>query len=372
MAIRMRDVARRAGVSEATVSLALSGNPRISDATRVRVTTMARQLGYRPHAGARSLRTEFTSSLGLVISDVANPFFAELAGEIQRIAAAAGYSLVLCNSDESSERQDAYLSTLLAGSRVDGVLLVPTSAMTPGIRAAGAAQANLVLLDRPIVVTGRGNAAAHLSASPVVRSSAEVALTDAAKLLSTLGHRRVGIIAPPLETQIGQERRDLLRDSLVAQGLTRRDITVVAGDFRQDSGERAVEELLSRQRPPTALFAADGLMAIGAMKGLRRAGLRIPHDISLIGFDDAPWFDLLDPPLTAVAQPIPELADAAVAAMLALLRREPPRSANPPCRLVRRSSCGVAPAGYGARRSTARAGTRQRATRQRPAERTAP
>lgn len=371
MAIRMRDVARLAGVSKATVSLALSGSPRISEVTRLRVTEMSRQLGYRPHVGARSMRTESTSSLGLVISDVANPFFAELAGEIQRIAAAAGYSLVLCNADEDPERQDAYLSSLLAGSQVDGVMLVPTAAMTPGIRAAGAAQARLVLLDRPIGVTGRGSAATHLSSSPVVRSSAADALTDAADLLTTLGHRRIGIIAPPLATQVGQERRDLLRNALVAKGVSRRDIAVVAGDFRQDSGERAVEELLSRPRPPTALFAADGLMAIGAMKGLRRAGLRIPHDVSLIGFDDAPWFDLFDPPLTAVAQPIAELAEAAVRAMLAMLRNEPPLSANPPCRLVRRSSCGIAPTDE-VGPSRTRVATRRRADRHSPAERTAP
>ncbi len=342
MAVRMRDVARRVGVSPATVSLALSGSPRISEATRLRVADMARELDYRPHAAARSLRTEQTNSLGLVVSDVANPFFAELAGDIQRSAAASGYSLVLCNSDEDPGRQDGYLSSLLAGRQVDGVMLVPAAAMTPGIRAAGAAAAPLVLLDRPLAVTGEGPAVEHLLASPVVRSSAAEALADAAQLLTTLGHRQIGIIAPPLETQVGQERRDLLRDALVSRGVHRRDIAVVAGDFRQDSGERAVEELLRRRRRPTALFAADGLMAIGAIKGLRRAGLRIPHDISLIGFDDAPWFDLFDPPLTTIAQPVAELAAAAVRAMLALLRQEPPSSTSPACRLVLRSSCTVA------------------------------
>lgn len=339
----MRDVARLAGVSEATVSLALSGSPRISEPTRARVREIATRIGYRPHVGARALRTDSTRALGLVVSDVANPFFAELAGQIERIAAAEGYSLVLCNSDEDAGRQDGYLSGLLGGSRVDGVILVPTEAMTPGIEAAGAAGANLVLLDRPITVRGRGAAASRLRAAPVVRGSAAGALADVVELLVGLGHRRVGVIPPPSRTPVGPERRDLLVDGLRRHGLEDADIAVVAGDFRQRSAERAVDRLLRRPRPPTAFFAGDGPMAIGAMKALRRAGLRIPRDVSLVAFDDAPWFDLLDPPLTTVAQPIAELATGAVRAMLALLRGEPPEDAAPPCRLVRRGSHGPPP-----------------------------
>jgi LacI family transcriptional regulator len=338
----MRDVARLAGVSEATVSLALSGNPRISEATRLRVTQIADRLGYRPHAAARSLRTDSTQSLGLVVSDVANPFFAELAGQIERIAAAEGYSVVLCNSDEDAGRQDEYLTSMLAGSQVDGVILVPTDETTPGIRAAGASGAKLVLLDRPIAVCGTDEAARRLRASPVVRGSAADALAEVAELLVGLGHRRIGMIALPLSTEIGRERRDQLVNELLARGVARTDISVVAGDFRQHSGELAVRKLLTLPHPPTAYFAADGLMAIGAMKELRRAGLRIPQDVSLVGYDDAPWFDLLDPPLTTVAQPVAELAAASVRAMLALLAGQPPRGANPACWLVHRSSCAPA------------------------------
>jgi len=339
----MRDVARLAGVSEATVSLALAGSPRISSATRQKVTEIAHQVGYRPHAGARSLRTDSTRALGLVVSDVANPFFGELAGQIERIAAAEDYAVVLCNSDEDADRQDRYLSSLLAGSRVDGVMLVPTDAMTPGIQAAGTTGANLVLLDRPIAVPGRGAAATWLRGCPVVRASAHAALAEVTALLAGLGHRRIGIIAPPLHTPVGQERRDLMVDGLLAHGVARRDITVLAGDFRQPSGERATERLLGQPHPPTAIFACDGLMAVGALKVLRRAGLRVPRDVSLIAFDDAPWFDLFDPPLTAVAQPVAEMAEAAVRAMLALLRGESPTGANPPCHLVRRGSCAPPP-----------------------------
>lgn len=343
MPARMKDVAELAGVSQAAVSLALRGSTRISAATRARVQEAARELRYHPHAGARSLRTERTNSLGLIVSDVANPFFAELAGDIQRNAAAAGYSIVLANSDEDAGKQDAYLSSLLAARQVDGVMLVPVAAMTPGIAAAGAAGANLVLVDRPLVVPAETPGAEHLLASPVVRSSAAAALDDAARLLTGLGHRRVGIIAPPLATQVGRERRDMMRGALVAAGVALADVAVVAGDFRQGSGERGVEQLLRGDSRPTALFAADGLMAVGAMKALRRAGLRIPEDISLVGFDDTPWFELLDPPLTTIVQPVAELAEAAVHALLALLEGTPPTSALPPCRLIVRNSCASAP-----------------------------
>jgi len=349
MAVRMRDVAQAAGVSIATVSLALSGNPRIPAETRERISDVAELMRYRPHAGARALRTEVTGSLGLVISDVANPFFAELAGEVQRAAASRGFSTVLCNSDEDAQRQDEYLHALLAGSRVDGVILVPASAMTAGLEAAGHAKARLVFLDRPVVFAGDSAAVSHLAACPVVRSAAWAALSEAAQLITGLGHRRIGIIAPLLETRVGIERRDLMIRAFTECGVSSGDITVVAGDFRQDSGEWAVGQLLDTAGPPTVIFGADGLMTIGAMKGLRRAKLRVPEDISLIGFDDAPWFELFDPPLTAVAQPIAKLAAAAVDAMVNLVGGSAVAinraDSSPPCRLVRRASCGSAPLG---------------------------
>lgn len=343
MTVRMQDVARQVGVTAATVSLALSGSPRISPATRAKVEQVAREMGYRPHVGARALRTDSTRTIGLLVSDVANPFFAELAGEIQRAAAKHAYSIVLCNSDEDPDRQDEYLSSLLAGRQVDGMIVVPTAAMTPGLRQAGASGARMVLLDRPVEVTGRSAAAHHLAQCPIVRSDARAALDEVAELLTTLGHRRIGIIAPPLQTQVGQERRDVLRGALIQRGVPARAIAIVEGDFRQDSGARAAHQLLSRKQPPTAIFAADGLMAVGALKGVRAAGLRVPDDVSLVGFDDAPWFDLFDPPLTSVAQPIPAMASAAVAAMLALLTGRQASSAQPACHLVLRGSCGPAP-----------------------------
>lgn len=339
----MQDVAQRVGVSAATVSLALAGSTRISPATRAKVRQAAHDMGYRPHVGARALRTDSTRTVGLVVSDVANPFFAELAGEIQRAAARRSYSIVLCNSDEDPQRQDEYLSSLLAGRQVDGMIVVPTAAMTPGLRQAAAGAAKMVLLDRPVEVTGRGAPARHLAKCPIVRSDARAALDDVAELLTSLGHRRIGIIAPPLQTQVGQERRDVLREALLRRGMPARGISVVEGDFRQDSGARAVDRMMTRRQPPTAIFAADGLMAVGALKGLRAAGVCVPQDVSLVGFDDAPWFDLFDPPLTSVAQPIAALAVAAVDAMVALLTGQPARSAYPACHLVRRGSCGAGP-----------------------------
>lgn len=343
MVVRLRDVAAAAGVSDATVSLALGGNPRISTTTAQRVIAVANELGYRPNSAARALRTESTRRLGLIVSDVANPFFGELAGAIERQAARAGYSVILCNSDEDADRQDEYLLNMLAGSQVDGVLLVPTSSTTPGLRAVAASGAKVVLLDRPITVPAKGNGAASLRALPSVSSDPGRALAAAADLLTTLGHRRIGVVSPPLDTPLGRVRRKQIRDALVHAGVRSRDIFVEEGDLRLDSGYRATT-LLLEQRRPTAIIAADGPMGVGALKALRAHGLRVPHDMSLICFDDAPWFDLFDPPLTTIAQPIEELAESAVATILSLLRDEKDDqlpAAHPECRFIRRSSCGV-------------------------------
>ncbi|TWE09301.1 LacI family DNA-binding transcriptional regulator [Rudaeicoccus suwonensis] len=346
MVVRLRDVAALLGVSDATVSLALSGNPRISKATRDRVIAAAEELGYRPNRAARALRTDATHTLGLIVSDIANPFFGELASEIERHAEEAGYSVTLCNSNEDPARQDNYLLNLLAGSQADGVLLVPTSSTTAGLRAAGAAGARMVVLDRPIAVPGSGLAADHLRSLPTVRSDSSEALRHAAELLVELGHRRVGIVAPPQGTPLGRERRREIKDALVAAGVTGRDVVVEEGDFRQDSGFAAMTSLLGKSNPPTAVIAADGPMGVGALKAARAAHLRLPDDLSFICFDDTPWFELFDPPLTTIAQPIRELASAAVDAILGLIAGGPvpdQSRCRPRSTFVQRASCGPRP-----------------------------
>ncbi|MFC6714948.1 LacI family DNA-binding transcriptional regulator [Branchiibius cervicis] len=204
MAVRIKDIASQLGVSDATVSLALSGNPRISAATRERVLAAAKQLGYRPNTAARALRTESTKALGLIVSDVSNPFFGELAGEIERQAGASGYSVMLCNSDEDVERQDEYLSELLGGRRADGVILVPVASSTPALREAAAGRAKMVILDRPLTVPGTGEQANYLRSLPTVRSDATEALREAAEMLVALGHKRIGVVAPPQTTPLAE------------------------------------------------------------------------------------------------------------------------------------------------------------------------
>jgi len=250
---------------------------------------------------------------------------------------------MLCNSDEDESRQDAYLHELLGGSQADGVLLVPVSSMTPGLRAAGLDRANLVLLDRPIEVSEEDEGLAHLLHLPVVRSDPAQALDECAEMLYSWGHRRVGIVTPPLNLPIGQRRRDEIFAALLAVGLSPEDIAIEQGDFRQKSGERATSALMARAEPPTAIIAADGLMGVGAMKALRRQGLQVPTDVSLMCFDDAPWFELFDPPLTAIAQPVDELAASAVSILLAMVEgvsHPDAQNLRPACTLIRRVSCG--------------------------------
>lgn len=348
MAVRMRDVAESAGVSTATVSLALAGDPRISPGTRNRVLGVARELGYRPHAGARSLRTDATRALGLVVGDVANPFFGELAAAVEREAARRGHTVVLCNADEDTEQQDRYLESLLGERKVDGVMIVASS-LSPSLISALHAGARLVFVDRP--VTGE-----HVSTDvrdllkrcPLVRADGATAIREATRHLLELGHQRFAAITGPLSTAVGRERRDLFMTALLEAGIEARDIHVAEGDFRQASAETAMAHLLALERRPTAVFASDNLMALGCLRGARRAGLTVPDNVSIVGYDDAPWFELLDPPLSTIAQPVAEIGQAAVTALIDVIADRSPTCTQFPCHYLPRASTGPAPLQEGA------------------------
>lgn len=344
MAVRMRDVAESAGVSTATVSLALAGDPRISPSTRDRVLGVARELGYRPHAGARSLRTDATRALGLVVGDVANPFFGELAAAVEREAARRGHTVVLCNADEETEQQDRYLESLLGERKVDGVMIVAASSLSPSLISALHSGARLVFVDRPVTGEHRSKDVRDLlKRCPLVRADGSTAIREATRHLLELGHKRFAAITGPLSTAVSRERRDMFVTALLEGGIEARDIHVAEGDFRQASAETAMAHLLALQRRPTAVFASDNLMALGCLRGARRAGLTVPDDVSIVGYDDAPWFELLDPPLSTIAQPVAEIGQAAVTALIDVIADRSPTCTEFPCRYLSRASTGPAP-----------------------------
>ncbi|MFF3979461.1 LacI family DNA-binding transcriptional regulator [Streptomyces sp. NPDC001828] len=325
----IKDVAAEAGVSVATVSRVLNSHPSVSAAARARVLAAVEALGYRPNAVARSLRTDQTRTLGLVISDVLNPYFTELARSVEEAARALGYSVIIGNADERPDLQDHHVRTLL-DRRIDGLLVSPTDGGSPLMLEAARGGTPMVFVDRWIPGID----------VPVVRADGRAAIGDLVAHLHRLGRRRLAIIAGPAATTTGSERVEAFRAALGAHGLALPDAYVGQGDFQAASGRRATERFLALAEPPDAVFAADNLMTLGALDALRAHGLHIGTDIALAAFDDIPWFVHTDPPVTAIAQPTGELGRAAVHALAALIDGGTPPSVTLPARLVVRRSCG--------------------------------
>lgn len=325
----IKDVAARAGISVATVSRVLNDHPSVRPSTRDRVLTAITELGYRPNGVARSLRTHQTRTLGLVISDVLNPFFTALARAVEDQARDQGYSVIIGNADEQPGLQDHHVRSLL-DRRIDGLLVSPTDDSSPLLAEVARSRVPVVFLDRWIPGVE----------VPVIRAGGRTAVQDLVAHLYGLGHRRIAIIAGPTNTTTGNERVIAFRESLLRHGLDLPDRYLQHGDYQADSGRRAAARFLDLSDPPSVIFAADNLMALGAMDEFRHRGLRVPDDIGLAAFDDIPWFLHTDPPLTAISQPTGALGHAAVRALIDLLEGRPAESVILPARLVPRRSCG--------------------------------
>ncbi|GAA0472521.1 LacI family DNA-binding transcriptional regulator [Streptomyces sp. NPDC046215] len=328
----IKDVAERAGVSVATVSRVLNGRSPVAT-TRDRVLAAVAELGYRPNVVARSLRTARTRTLGLVISDLRNPFFTELADAVEQEARALRYSLIIGNAGESPEQQDDHIRTLL-DRRIDGLLVSSAGTGSAMLAEAVASGTPLVLLDRAVPGV----------AAPCVRAEGREALTALAAHLAALGRRRPAVIVAPAGTPVGDERLELFRAALAGHGIALpAERTGSSPDLSPAGGRHVMASLLNLPEPPDAVLATDNLMALGALDEVRAQGLSIPADVALVAFDDVPWFAHTDPPLTAIAQPTRALGRAAVHALLERIEGRPAGSVLLPARLVTRRSCGEPP-----------------------------
>ncbi|GLY73032.1 LacI family DNA-binding transcriptional regulator [Actinoallomurus iriomotensis] len=325
----IKEVAARAGVSVATVSRVLNDSPQVSEQARAKVSAAVEALRYRPNAVARSLRTEATHTLGLIVGDIVNPFFAVLARAVEDEARRAGYTVVIGNADERPERQDHYVRTLLE-QRVDGLLICPTAEVTPLIRDCAAAGGPLVFLDRTLPGLD----------VPSVRVDGTAAIGELIRHLHGLGHRRIAFISGPEPLSTGRERTRAYADAMRATGLRIREEYLEAGDFQAESGRAIAGRFLDLPEPPEVIFAGDNLMTLGALDEIRARGLRIPDDVALASFDDVGWFVHVDPPITAIAQPAEELGRRAVRALLERAEGRPVEPVVLPARLVKRRSCG--------------------------------
>jgi LacI family transcriptional regulator len=323
----MTDVAERAGVSKATVSHVLNRTRFVQEETRRRVLQAIAELGYRPSVVARSLTTKRTQTVGVLISDVSNHFFAEVLCGVDDVLMPESYSLVACNTGETPEREAHYLDLLLQ-QRVDGLIAAAASQRWEVLTEFEQQHMPVVFVDRHFeglrgpFVGVNNQQGAYLGTSHLIRC----------------GHRKLGILAGDTRPSSLRERLEGFCLALQEHGIPlRKEWMVVA----PPDAREAIRRLLMLEDRPSALFCSVSGLSLAALSGLHELGLRCPDDVALVGFDDHPWAVVTDPPLTVVRQPARKLGQTAARVLLALIRgQEPPETPIIlECELVVRQSC---------------------------------
>src|SRR4051812_12604030 len=326
----MADVARMAGVSTATVSHVLNGTRPVRASTREQVLSAVAATHYTPNTVARSLATARTTTMGLVLSAISNPYFGELLHAAESAAAAAGYTLLLVDPHEDPD-YELTVVTRLHHHRVDGVVLAPSARPDDTLAYLDRHQVPTVLLDRLID-------AGHDQVGPENRAST-AGLTGH---LADHGHTRIGLVAGLDGLSTTTERREGYRDALRSRGLPVDPELEVGGASETVAARRATHRLVALDDRPTAIVAGNNSMTIGVMQALRDAGLEVPRDVAVAAFDDFAWADLFAPRLTVAAQPFDEIATTAVRLLLDRIATPdaPPTTRRLLPRLVVRESCG--------------------------------
>lgn len=328
----IREVAKRAHVSAMTVSRVLNNAAHISRPARQRVEAAIAELGYVPNELARSLRFKQTNTLALVLTDITNPFFTTVARGVEDAASDAGFNVIFCNTDESESEQQEHL-TILVRKQVDGVLLVPARSTSEALVYLQERQVPVVVLDRRIE-----NGSADL-----VRCDSAGGAYGLTRLLIELGHRRIAILTGSRDVSTAVDRVAGYRRALDEAGAPGDERYMIYGEFTQASGAEMVRQALRLSPPPTALFAANNFIAIGAYRALRAEGYEIPGQISLVAFDDLPAGLVMDPFLTVAAQPAYEMGRKATELLLARLAGAapaPPQEIIMPTEIIVRRSSG--------------------------------
>ncbi|MFE7444510.1 LacI family DNA-binding transcriptional regulator [Streptomyces chartreusis] len=286
----IKDVAARAGVALGTASRVLSGSSQTSADSRTRVLAAAAELGYVANGPARSLRRARTDVLGLLVSDIRNPFFSELAHAAEQEARQHGYTVLLANANEDAEQADAYLR-IFAGQRIDGLLFSPQGTVSPQVAATLASGMPLVFLNRTIEGVD----------APLYGTDNAQGVQQVLSWLERRGHRDVVFIGGPDTISTGAERRAAYLAGREAHGISIDDRLLEAGDFLADGAAEAMRRVLDRGVPFTAVFGANGQTTLGAVRALReRLGAEEAARIEVASFDDLDWFEFASPPISAV------------------------------------------------------------------------
>ncbi|OLU34758.1 LacI family DNA-binding transcriptional regulator [Pseudomonas sp. PA27(2017)] len=303
----IKDVAARAGISYTTVSHVVNGTRPVSDPVRSKVEAAIAELGYVPSGVARSLRVRATGTLGLLVPNASNPYFAELARGIEDHAERNGYSVILCNSDDDTDKQLRYLRVLLE-RRIDGLIVATVASDAAFAEALANLRVPLVLVDRSL----EGVSADQL------RVDHEQGAYLATRHLLELGHRRIACIGGPASTQVAQLRAAGYRRALDEAGIAAR--AVADCPFTSPAGHAAAQALLAGEQRPTAIFAGNDMIALGVLRAAAERQLQVPQQLSVVGFDDIEVSRYLHPALTTVGQCIGALGEQVAERLLERIR----------------------------------------------------
>lgn len=328
----IRDVARKANVSVTTVSRVLNSSDHpVNEETRQRILDAIHELEFSPNAAARQLLKHETRTIGLIVPDIANPYYPEIVKGVETVASELGYTVILCNTHRQLDKTLHYLS-VLREKRVDGIIFAGggSEGATGQIQSLKGKNIRMVFIGR------------HDTAGPSVKINNVLGARQATTHLVNLGHRRIAHVAGPSVSTTSADRLAGYRQALEEAGIAVDPNLILPGDFRPQSAYGAVAGLFRSGTPrPTAIFAANDLMAVGALKAIKDAGLRVPEDIALVGFDNIDIASFVRPPLTTVAIPMYEMGVRAMSLMRdRLAGKDTEGEVWLQTELVRRESCG--------------------------------
>lgn len=326
----IKDVAKAADVSTSTVSHVINDTRPVSSETRQRVLEAINKLGYHPNRIASNLRSQKTDTIGVLLPNSANPFFAQVLAGIEDACYDADYNLILGNANNETGRELSYLNVLLS-RQVDGVLLISTGAHVESVAMLSKHETPVVLVDR----------SADLDTLDEIFTDNEEGGRLAARYLLSLGHQRLACITGPSFLTPSARRVAGFRDALAEAGYAVADAHVVTGDFQHEGGYNAARQLLTTSEPPTAIFACNDLMAVGALSAAHDVGLSVPDDLSVIGYDDIPLASYTTPRLTTIHQPGHKIGELAVQTLLKRIRRpdKAPEHHRLDVTLIERGTC---------------------------------
>jgi LacI family transcriptional regulator len=297
----IKDVANRAGVSISTVSHVINNSRAVSEESRQRVEEAMAELDYQPNTLARSLRRQQTQSIGMIVPDIANPFFAEIARGIEDSSFQQNYSIILCNSEGDLEKQVAY-TNLLIQNQVAGIVFVAAGVSTELVEDLQHREVPLVVVDRAVP---------RVEVNSVMTNHNQGGRLATQHLID-LGHRRIACISAGSGLSPSADRVTGYMETLWENNMPVNKKLIMHGDFQYESGYKAVHKLLDLPEPPTAVFACNDLMAVGCISAAAERGLRVPQDLSVVGFDNVRLASFTNPPLTTVSQPMRQIGTLAL------------------------------------------------------------